>query len=140
MRSGEVRRATYFRVKFVKGSMRVEQLLHQGHATRADIEAPIPSEVATDQAVTLKGTVRPAQTKTSELMVVGGRKAADGTWEESELGAKVYAPVARSGYSTYKVRLPGLIKPGEWRVRIRARDIRKGVAWGVSPYEYFTVK
>ena len=140
MTSREVRRATYFRVKFVKGSLRVNSYFIKILPRALVSRPPIPSEVATDQAVTLKGTVRPAQTKTSELMVVGGRKAADGTWEESELGAKVYAPVAHSGYSTYKVRLPGLSKPGEWRVRIRARDIRKGVSWGVSPYEYFTVK
>jgi beta propeller repeat protein len=139
--SGTVSKATYFRVKFVKGST-TDYSYYIKVMPRLIVSKPrVPSEVkAGHTTAIITGTVKPGQSKTSDLYAMGGWKRANGTWTESGLGTVVYKPVAHSGYSTYKIKVYGLIKAGKWRVRVYARNSTKGFDWGVSSYAYFTVK
>ena len=139
--SGSVRGRTYFRARFVRGNASAVSA-YITVMPRAIVSKPnIPSQVSTSNAaVAISGTVRPAQSKWSDLGVVGGFKRADGTWERFDFSYKVYTPVAHGSYSTYKVKLLGLLRSGHWRVRVYAGDSTRGIDWGVSPYAYFTVK
>ena len=139
--SGAVSKMTYFRVKFVKGSTTVYSNSIKV-MPRAIVATPhVPSSVTSSQATALiTGTVKPAQSKESDLRVVGGWKRADGTWQEFDLGTTAYSSVVHSSYSTYRIRAYGLIHAGKWRVRAYARNSAKGIDWGVSLYAYFTVK
>ena len=147
--SGTVKRATYFRVKFVRSS-KVTYSFSVKVMPRAVVSRPTVVSLlpAIHPVPTITGKVTPSGSKRSEVVAYVSWKRSNGTWTaedafsaEASGDAKYCKLTAHKGYSTYRLSLRSpRFEPHRWRVRVRAKSAAKGTTWGVSPYTYFTVR